>query len=399
MAHPPAKTDFDPHDPGLAPVQHEVLSTMLQSCPVAWSEAHGGFWTIAKFDDVVASARDYAVFSVAQGVMVPATGASTPVPPVQIDPPEHAAYRKILHPHFNPKAVLGYETLIRTAVADLLTPVLPEGHADLVQCLAKPLPTLVLAGVLGLDPDEGAQTLDLIDAYLDVFGKDPEQRRMAAVEFERFIRKVIDERRDVATGGDVLAQIVHSEIDGSPIEPEMLLGMVHVIISAGHETTINGLANVLFHIATVPGLREQLLADRALVPAVVAESLRIESPITCMARTVISDTTVRDVALRTGDKALLLYGAANLDPDRFPEPDEFQLGRGVPHIAFGSGPHRCVGEHLALMELRVAVNYVLDTMPDFRIPQGAEAVWGSGAVRRGVRVLPVEFAPAAAGDL
>ena len=90
MAHPPAKTDFDPHDPGLAPVQHEVLSTMLQSCPVGWSEAHGGFWTIAKFDDVVASARDYAVFSVAQGVMVPATGASTPVPPVQVDPPEHA---------------------------------------------------------------------------------------------------------------------------------------------------------------------------------------------------------------------------------------------------------------------------------------------------------------------
>ncbi len=99
--------------------------------------------------------------------------------------------------------------------------------------------------------------------------------------------------------------------------------------------------------------------------------------------------------MRTGDKALLLYGAANLDPDRFPDPDEFQLGRGVSHIAFGSGPHRCVGEHLALLELRIAVDYILDVIPDFHIAAPSQVVWGSGAVRRGVRVLPVEFTPVA----
>jgi cytochrome P450 len=306
-AHVP-QTDFDPHDPGLAPIQHEVLSTMLRRCPVAWSEAHGGFWTIAKFDDVVASARDHATFSVADGVMVPSTGASTPVPPVQVDPPEHSAYRKILHPHFNAKAVLEYENLIAEAVASLLEPVLAAGRADLVQCLARPLPTLVLSGVLGLNPDEGMQTLELIDNYLDVFGKSEEQRRTAALEFEHFIGGLIAERQDPTGDGDVLTQLVHSRIDGKPIEPDMLFGMVHVLISAGHETTINGLANVLFHIATVPGLREQLLADRELIPAVVAESLRVESPITCMARTVVADTTVREIGMRAGEKALLLYG-------------------------------------------------------------------------------------------
>ena len=107
----------------------------------------------------------------------------------------------------------------------------------------------------------------------------------------------------------------------------------------------------------------------------------------------MTDTTVREIGMRTGDKALLIYGAANLDPDRFPDPDEFRLGRGTSHIAFGSGPHRCVGEHLALMELRIAVNYVLDTLPDYHIAEDAEVVWGSGAVRRGVRALPVEFTP------
>jgi cytochrome P450 len=112
-----------------------------------------------------------------------------------------------------------------------------------------------------------------------------------------------------------------------------------------------------------------------------------------MARTVVSDVQVRGVELSAEDKVLLLYGAANLDPERFEAPTRFRLGRERSHIAFGSGPHRCVGEHLAMVEMRVTVQEVLNTIPDVRIPVGEAPVWGSGAVRRGVRVLPVEFTP------
>jgi cytochrome P450 len=133
-------------------------------------------------------------------------------------------------------------------------------------------------------------------------------------------------------------------------------------------------------------------ADRSLIGALIAESLRVESPVMCIARTVLHPTSVRDVELPAEDKVILIYGAANLDPERYDSPTEFRLGRERSHIAFGSGPHRCIGEHLAMLEMRVAVEEVLDTFPDIRV-SGAP-VWGSGAVRRGVRRLPVKFSPA-----
>jgi cytochrome P450 len=143
----------------------------------------------------------------------------------------------------------------------------------------------------------------------------------------------------------------------------------------------------------VPGLAEQVRGDRSLIPAVIAESLRVESPVMCMARTVVRDTSVRGVGLGVDEKVILIYGAANLDRERFDEPGEFRLGRARPHIAFGSGPHRCVGEHLAMLEMRVALEEVLDTFPDIRVLPADPPVWGSGAVRRGVRRLSVEFTP------
>lgn len=385
-------SQFDPHDPGLASRQHEVLADLVDRCPVSWSDRHGGFWAIARFEDVVASARDYHTFSAEQGIMVPATGATTPIPPVEVDPPDHAKYRKILLPHFIPKAVAGYEGLIREAVTSLVDAFRADGRAELVEAIAKPLPTLVLAGVLGLDPAEGQETLELIDEYLLALNGGPARRQAAAHALESFMERQIDRRRG-NPDRDVLAQIIDSTVDGEPIDPAMLLGMIHVLISAGHETTINGIANLLYYVATIPGLRDRLLADRTLIPAVVAETLRIDSPVMCMARTVVAPTHLGEVELEVGDKALLLYGAANRDPERFPDPAEFQLDREASHIAFGSGPHRCLGEHLALLELQTVLDHILDVLPDYHVPDDARIVWGSGAVRRGVRQLPVAFTP------
>jgi cytochrome P450 len=385
-------SDFDPHDPALAPVQHEVLTGLLQRCPVSWSERHGGFWSLTKFDDVVAAARDHEAFTVERGVIVPSTGATTPIPPAQVDPPEHTKYRKILLPFFNPKAVLGYEDLIREIVRGAMRGFLPSGRAELAQDLAHPVPTEAIAAILGLQRTRWRQIRDLVDDYLIAATQGPEAKKKAAGAFEAFVHAEIDSRRD-RPATDRLGVIVNSRIDGAPIPDHMVLGMVHVLITAGHETTINGIGNVLCHLLTVPGLRDRVQADRSLIPALIAESLRIESPVMCMARTVVSGARVRGVDLDAEEKVILLYGAANLDAERFDEPLSFRLGRDRPHIAFGSGPHRCIGEHLAMVEMRVALEQVLDTIPDVRIPEGDPPVWGSGAVRRGVRRLPVEFTP------
>ncbi|HEY1973123.1 MAG TPA: cytochrome P450 [Pseudonocardia sp.] len=385
-------SNFDPHDPALAPVQHQVLTDLLTRCPVSWSEKHGGFWSLTKFDDVVDAARTYQSFTVEQGVIVPSLGASTPIPPAQVDPPAHTAYRKILLPFFNPKAVLDYEDLIREIVRDAIGQFAGRGAAELSQELAHPVPTVAIAAILGLDRTQWRVIRDLVDDYLLAATQGPEAKRKAAGAFEEMVRSVIAERRGKPVT-DRLGAIVNSQIDGAPIADHMILGMVHVLITAGHETTINGIANVLCHLLSVPGLRDRVLADRSLIPAVIAESLRLESPVMCMARTVTEDTEVRGVALGAHEKVILLYGAANLDPDRFANPTEFSLDRGRPHIAFGSGPHRCIGEHLAMVEMRVAMEEMLDSFPDLRLCDDDPPVWGSGAVRRGVRRLPVRFTP------
>jgi len=385
-------SDFDPHDPALAPVQHQVLAGLLERCPVSWSGRHGGFWSLTKFDDVVAAARDHDTFTVERGVIVPSTGATTPIPPAQVDPPEHTKYRKLLLPFFNPKAVLEYEGLIRDIVRGAMREFLPDGRADLARELAHPVPTEAIAAILGLERTQWRQIRDLVDDYLVAATQGPEAKQIAAGAFEAFVRSAISSRRG-RPATDRLGVIVNSRIDGAPVPDHMLLGMVHVLITAGHETTINGIANVLCHLLTVPGLKERVLAERSLIPALIAESLRIESPVMCMARTVVSDTRVRGVELGVDEKVILLYGAANLDTEKFDSPLDFQLGRERSHIAFGSGPHRCIGEHLAMVEMRVAVEEILDAVPDIRMAQGQLPVWGSGAVRRGVRRLPVEFTP------
>ncbi|OHV06943.1 hypothetical protein [Mycobacterium talmoniae] len=111
---------FDPHDPSLANRQHEILTDLLERCPVSWSEQHGGFWSLTKFDDIVAAARDYETYTVEQGVIVPSLGASTPIPPARVDPPAHSKYRKILLPFFTPKTVLTYEDTVRSIVREAI---------------------------------------------------------------------------------------------------------------------------------------------------------------------------------------------------------------------------------------------------------------------------------------
>lgn len=383
---------FDPHDPSLADKQHDVLTDMLERCPVSWSEQHGGFWSITKFDDVVAAARDYGTYTVEQGVMVPTLGATTPIPPAQVDPPAHSKYRKILLPFFNVKVVPTYEDTVRSIVRDAIAKFADRGAAELNHELAHPVPTMTIAAILGLEKSQWRVIRDLVDQYLIANTEGDEAKKRAAGAFEAYVHKLIDARRD-APVNDVLGTIVNSEIDGEPIPTDMLVGMVHVLITAGHETTINGIANVMYHLLSVPGLLHEVRADRSLIPDMITESLRIESPVMCMARTVVNDTEMRGAHLSADDKVMLVFGAGNLDPDRFDDPTNFRIGRDKSHVAFGSGPHRCVGEHLAMVEMRVAVEEMLDTFPDLHIPDEAQPVWGSGAVRRGIRTLPVRFTP------
>ena len=173
--------------------------------------------------------------------------------------------------------------------------------------------------------------------------------------------------------------------------------MTHLLAVAGHETTVNAIGTMLYHVATQPGLKQQLLDDPASIPAMVEEALRYDSAVMSMSRTVVTETEIGGQQMEPGDQVLLAYISANRDDRHFDRPDEFVVPReGNTHLAFGSGVHKCIGEHLARLEMRIVTEEVLRVMPDFEVAPGYEPDWLPARTVRGLRSLPVRFTPWAA---
>ena len=394
-------TEFDLNDRGLGDRQPEVLARLREQCPVGYSTRYGGYWHLSSYDECLRAARDYQRFTTAQGLLIPPSGASIRVIPPDIEPPEHTSYRKMLMAYFSTGATAAYEPMVTEIITRTLASFAERGHADLAADFAVQIPPLVITGVFGIAPEYCEEMRALGEQFLQTqVSDDLEVKRAAGLALEKWVQDRIDERLgadDSNPPADVLARIVNSEIDGEPMPTERILGMIRVLIMAGHETTIHSIASLLYRVATTPGVRDRLLADRSLVQKAVDESLRLDSPVLYLGRTVTGDTEVGGQSLAKDEKIALLYAAANRDPERFENPDVFDLDRDArSHLAFGSGRHRCLGEHLAALEMRVALNVVLDTIPDYQVAPGGEVRWGSGGVSCGVTTLPVVFTPVVA---
>jgi cytochrome P450 len=385
----PESVTFDNTDPELIHDLYARVAEVQARCPVAWTEASGGFWMLTKYDDIVEASRDWQTYTVTQGIMIPATGASMPVIPAELDPPRHSKLRKLVLPNFTEKALQPWVPGIRKIIADAFAPLLPLGKADIVVDIARPVPVLAICLVLGIDRD-WRRIRQLAEDFLAATGK--QEARAKAAELEAFLEEEIDARRGQPVR-DLLGGYVNAEIDGAAIPPQELLGLVQLLVVAGHETTVNGMGMLLYRLCAEPGLRERVLADRSLVGKVIDETLRLHPPVWNMARTVRGETAVRGAALCPGEKVMLVYGGANRDPDKFENPDAFDLDRAgiTQHLTFGSGRHRCIGEALARLELRLTLNHVLDTLPDIELD--GEPVFGGGTNQYGPRSLPVRFTP------
>jgi cytochrome P450 len=390
----PAPTGFDHGDPEVIPHLHETLAEMRRTCPVGWSENYGGFWTLTRYDDVVTAARDHTVFTVSQGIAIPPTGGSIRLAPAEYDPPEHTAYRKIEMPFFTLTAVAAAEEMIRDCVRECFEKFVSDGEADLVAALADPIPPMVLARYLGLDPARSDEMRQLMTDFLSSARVSQAEKIVAAQALERFVNEQVDLRLG-GSGEDTLSKIVNMRKDGAPLSREVVVGMVRLMISAGHETTVHGIGSLCYRVLTEPGVRERLLADPGLRKAAALEALRMDPPVMHMGRTVVDDHELRGQQLRKGDRVMVCYGAANRDPDKFADPNRFDLDRGLAaHVTFGSGRHRCLGEHLAVAELAAVLDELLERIPDAAIAPGAEIRWTGGGITRGVESLPVIFTPA-----
>jgi cytochrome P450 len=384
--------EFDLADPALAPRMHEVFTELRNGCPVVHSPRHGGFWAVLSHAAVQQVSSDPQTFSSAHGISIPLFSLGVKHPPADFDPPAHTEYRRIIQRHFTRHAVARYEPMIRGLAQARITEIASQEHADLVPELALYVPPVAIAAILGLPPEDGHKLVAWTNAlFAGAASGDEAAHLRTAREFEEYLAGHVDQHAgdtDTVTGS-----IIGGQIDGRPLTRDEKVGMVLLLVVAGHETSANGISAMLHSLAVVDGLRERVSQDPALIPGMIEECLRLESPVIAMARTVMRDTQVGPQPLTAGEKVLFVLSAANRDPAQFDHPDEFVCPReDGSSLTFGYGIHRCVGEHLAQLEMRIVAEEVLRLMPLYRLAGGYQPQWVAGRMVRGLSSLPVEIA-------
>lgn len=393
--NPPRRCPVIDYDFGTpSPDLHRSLAAARDTCPVGWSDLYGGFWLLSTFDEVQDAARDFEQFTTTQGIMIPPTGASMPVIPAELDPPDHTPFRKLTLPFFTARAIRNVEPDIRAIVRRTIAGFSEHGQTDLVQSVAEVVPPLAIGVILGLDPEQWPEIRRLAGAFMSSARTDIAAKQQAAQELEAWIADRIRARRECPTD-DTLSKLVNAKIDGEEIPPVTALGMIQLMVMAGHETTIHGIGSLMFRVLSDPDLKSRLHDNPSLMRNAVHESLRIDPPIMHMARTAVEDRHHHGATMRGGDKVMLNFGAANRDPDKFPDPGTFDIDReSGAHLGFGTGRHRCIGEHLAVTEMLVVLEELLTTLPDIRIAGETDietVPWRGGSNTLGPATLPVEF--------
>lgn len=380
--------------PAVADDPHPTYARMRAECPVARSDLGGSAVAIiSRYDDVVAALRHPDRFTSAAGML--GLG-EQPLLPLEVDPPLHSSYRRILNPHFVPRRIEQLEPQIREAVTDLLDGFAARGSCDFHAEFATPLPSSIFLALMGLPAAELTMFLQWRDNTIRpaVEPGDWESaeriRRETAAAISSYFRQLIAERR-AAPDDSLLSAIVHAEVDGRALDETELLGICHLLLLGGLDTVTATLDCMVAHLATHPEQRRQLADDPACIPSAVEELLRWLTPVMVVPRTVKVDTEVAGVSLAAGDGVALALGSANLDDQAFGPPDLDLHRPANKHVAFGAGAHLCLGAHLARLELRVALEELHQRVPDYRIAEGAEVHFSTGI--RQADSLPLTFDP------
>jgi len=391
-------TDFDVLSPEYVEDPFRIWDELRRTCPVAHTDRRGSTWLPTRYQDVVDLAHDVEHFSSTEAAVIPVMEddlepAGDPVlpyglPPISADPPLHTWTRRLLLPWFSHRRVETYETMTRQLCAGLVDGFVAHGRADAAAGYAQQIPVRVIASILGVPAELSDTFTGWVRDFLE-FADDPDRRRRG---MEELITYFVDEvaRRRSDPGDDLLSELLHSRVDGAPVEESVVLGAAALVLIAGVDTTWSAIGSSLWHLATHPEDAKVLATDPGAMPLAVEELLRAYAPVT-MGRVVTEDIEFRGCPMKEGDKVLMNFPGANRDPEAFEHPERVILDRAHNrHVAFGSGIHRCAGSNLARMELRVALEEWLARIPSFRLAEGVEVTWAGGQVR-GPRQLAVVF--------
>jgi cytochrome P450 len=394
-------TDFSHLDPQWSADPYPILDDLRERCPIAHTERFGGAWLPTRYADVAAIAYDTERFSSRSIILgnfrpprelAPVGGS----PPISSDPPFHHDARKLLLPAFTRAAVSRQEPTTRAFCHTLIDAFEGLDVVDAATDYAQHIPMRVIADMLGFPAGDGPRFREFVEDLLEGINLPPEERmeRVGRL-FEYLLAQV--HQHIAAPRDDLTTYLINAELHGRKLDPDHVVGTMALLLIAGIDTTWSAIGASLWHLAKTPEDRARLVADRGLLPAAMEEFLRAYAPVT-MARLVKEDMRWHGVDMKADDWVLLSFPAANRDPAYFDRAAEVVIDREVNrHAAFGLGIHRCVGSHLARMELRVALETWLDRIPDFGLADPAAVTWSAGQIR-GPRTLPLRIGqPAAAG--
>lgn len=343
-----------------------TYARLRAEAPVAW-DASGGWWAVSTHPEVLTMSKDPATFCSAKGILTFEIGVEYASPPTMMhtDPPEHTRYRKLVQPGFTPGLMRALEGSVRARSLEVVEGLVAGQVVDIVPALA-PFPVLVIADLLGVPaPDIDRFVLWSDAAIPDATDLSLDQRMALLAEMNDYLLGAAKAARGAGGGGsprpDLISVLADVELDGEVLSDEELVMFLNQLLVAGNETSRSMISGGLWALATHPEQWDRLVAEPALAGSTVEEWLRWTTPVVAFMRTATRDAELRGTAISAGDPLLMLYASANRDEAVFgPTAGQFDIGRSPnPHVAFGFGPHFCIGAALARMEGRVLIEELL----------------------------------------
>ena len=397
--------DFDIYDQSLAqPVDtvQERVAELAGKGPVVYSTAHGGHWIVTRYKEIHEVLRDAETFSSYPNNLVTGPGGMGKFIPIELDPPEHTGYRTALQPLFSPNRMKALTAQIRSVINDLLDGFASKGESEFIADFAHELPTRVFLALMDWPIEDAPLFTEATDVVL--VGKpgaseeeSQQARAVAGMQMLGYFQKMVDDRR-AHPGDDITSVLIHTEVeleDGKRLlTDEELNRMFFLLLIAGLHTVQGSLAWSIIHLVNNPDQRDAVINDDALIPTAVEEILRIEAAVV-PGRCATRDVELGGVQIKKGDQLILMLCSANRDPSEFEEPDDLDLERHPNrHLSFGSGAHRCIGSHLARIELSLALEELHKRIPDYDLVDSDPPLLHASQVR-GCARLPIRFTPEA----
>ncbi|MAE94243.1 MAG: cytochrome [Deltaproteobacteria bacterium] len=370
----PEAIPFNPLDPGFARSPQSSYAR-LHDPQSPQSAALAGSPLITRYEDALWALRHPEVFSSEMDVEM-ALGTERPMIPQQIDPPRQTQFRKILDPLFSRKRMQAIEPAIRSHATRLIDAFAGSGRCEFNRAFAIPYPCIIFLQLMGLPPEDLDLFLELKDGIIRP--PTPAGDMEAAVEHRAktgkriyaYFEDAIDERRGEPRD-DIISHLLGAQIDGKPLTRNEMLDICYLFLLGGLDTVTATIGCNVLYLAENPTQRRRLVENPELIPVAVEELLRWETPVTGVPRVVKRDVRLGEREFSKGSLVMILLGAANVDEGEFAPAEQVDLERGRNrHLAFGGGPHRCLGSHFARIELRIAMEELLRRIPDYEVAPG-----------------------------